>query len=278
MNEQNEISKKHSLLFWIMLVAVVMSAAGYVRLYILIAKGVITLPFESSLASVTQTTAINQKVFGYSTQGKAIEGYEIGDGENAMLLFSSIHGDEVGTTDLLNELIKEINNNPSMVSKTKKLVIIPIANPDGYYDRTDKLNANGVNLNLNFATSDWKQYGPEGTYAGAKAFSDIESQVLKDVVEEHKPEMMISYHASGALVTPENSDASIALGKWYAEKTGYGYYDDKNLDWDYPGTATKWFVETTSKPAITVELTTYRGSDWEINKKALLELISSDNN
>src|SRR3989338_6119063 len=104
MNEQNEISKKHSLLFWIMLIAVVMSAACYVRLYILITKGVITLPFESSLASVREATTISQKVFGYSAKGKAIEGYEIGDGENAMLLFSSIHGDEVGTTDLLNQL------------------------------------------------------------------------------------------------------------------------------------------------------------------------------
>jgi len=82
---------------------------------------------------------------------------------------------------------------------------------------------------------------------------------------------MISFHSHGDLVSPEAGDASVGLAKWYAEKTGYVYFED----WDYPGTATKWFVETTNKPAITVEISQDLQSDWEINKGALLELISS---
>lgn len=219
-----------------------------------------------------ESRKIEKKTFGYSVKGRPIDGYEIGNGENTLFLFASIHGNEIGTTDLLNRFVEEIKTNPNLISKTKRLVVIPIANPDGYYDRTDKLNANGVNLDLNFDTSDWQEYGPEGTYAGPKPFSEIESQAIKQVVGQYNPSVMISFHAFGALVSPEDGDASTEWAKWYVEKTGYEYYDT----WDYPGTATKWFVETTGKPAITIELTKYLQSDWDINKEALLELISSD--
>jgi hypothetical protein len=212
-----------------------------------------------------------EKVFGHSAAGKEIKGYEIGGGSQTLLLFAAMHGDEMGTTDLLNELVDAIRDNHDLVSKDKRLVVIPISNPDGYYDRTDKLNANGVNLNLNFETSDWQKYGPEGTFAGEAPFSEPESQVIKQVVEQYHPVVMISYHSQGRVISPEVGDASIALAKWYANKTGYEYYDY----WDYPGVATKWFVQTTGKPAITVELSDDLESDWDKNKEALLELIST---
>jgi len=219
-----------------------------------------------------ESQKIENRTFGYSTSGKSIDGYEIGNGSNTILLFASIHGDEVGTVDLLNRFIDEIKSDPSKISKNKRLIVIPIVNPDGYYDRMDKLNVNLVNLNLNFATSDWEEYGPEGTYAGPRPFSEIESWVIKQVVEQYSPSMMISYHAQAGVVTPEFNNSSKALAHWYADKTGYEYYDE----WDYPGTATKWFEETTDKPAITVELMAYRPTDWEINKEALMELVSLD--
>ncbi len=217
-------------------------------------------------------TAIEKKVFGYSTKGKPIEGYEIGSGTNVIFMFGSIHGNEMGTTDLLNKLVDTIKEKPELVARNKKLIIIPIANPDGYYDRTDKLNANGVNLNVNFDTAEWKRFNPDGYYAGPKPFSEIESQVLKKVAEDYYPSMMISYHARGALVSPEAGEESISLAKWYAHKTGYQYYDE----WNYFGTATRWFTDSKGHPSITVELSSYLASDWEINKKALLELIGAD--
>ncbi len=224
------------------------------------------------LAQDIRETIVEKKIFGYSTKGKPIEGYEIGSGTNVIFMFGSIHGNEMGTTDLLNKLVDAIKEKPELVAKNKKLVIIPIANPDGYYDRTDKLNANGVNLNVNFETAEWRRYNPDGYYAGPKPFSEVESQVLKKVAEDYYPSMMISYHARGALVSPEAGEESISLAKWYARKTGYEYYDK----WNYFGTATRWFTDTKGHPSITVELTDYLTSDWEINKKALFELIGAD--
>jgi len=217
---------------------------------------------------------ISKITFGYSAEGRPIEGYEIGSGANTLLLFGSIHGNEIGTADLLNRFVEEIKANPDVISKTKKLIVVPIVNPDGYYDRIDKLNANEVNLNLNFSTSDWQEYGVGGTWAGPHPFSETESQAIKKLVERYKPGVMIAYHARGVFVTPEANDASRTWARWYADKTGYAY-DDNDEIWDYSGTATKWFIETTGSAAFTVEMTKYLESDWEINKGALSELVSS---
>jgi hypothetical protein len=224
-------------------------------------------------ANTVNAVKIEKKVFGHSKENRPIEGYEIGEGSTVLFLFGAIHGHEIGTADLLNTFMEEIGKTPGALSPDKKLIIIPVSNPDGYEKRAWKVNANNVNLNLNFATSDWQEWGREGTYAGPAPFSEEESKVIKSVVEQYKPSMMISYHSYGHLVAPEADDASIALAKWYSEKTGYEYYDETMLDWDYPGTATKWFVESTGNPALTVELTDHSQSDWEINKPALFELI-----
>ncbi len=220
-----------------------------------------------------ESNVIEKKIFGNSEKGKVIEGYVVGAGENVILLFGAIHGNEMGTAELLRQLILEIALDPSLVSPKNKLIVIPVANPDGYFDRTDNLNANKVNLNLNFATSDWKKYGPEGNYAGPEPFSEIESQVVKQVVEQYKPSMMVSFHSHGNLVSPEKIVSSVALAQWYSKKSGYKYFDE----WDYAGTATKWFEETTGNPAITVELSADLQSDWEINRKVLFELIAGEN-
>ncbi len=217
---------------------------------------------------------IEEKTFDYSAIGRPINGYEIGNGANTLLLLGSIHGNEMGMADLLNIFVEEIKSNPDIISKDKKLVVIPIVNPDGYYDRTDKLNANEVNLNINFDTSGWQEYGPGGTYAGPEPFSEIESQMIKRLVEEYEPSAMIAYHARGTFVTPESNNASRTFASWYADKTGYAYEDDDDV-WDFSGTATKWFIEATGGAAFTVELTKYLQSDWDINKEALMEIVSS---
>lgn len=170
-NKKNE--KKHSPLFYGAMILLALAASAS----ILFAGGVIDIPQnlikaeEKPVVEDEKEVKIERKVFGQSVQGRPVEGYEIGYGKNALLLFASIHGNEMGTADLLNQLVLEIALDKSLVSKEKKLVIIPVANPDGYQERSDNLNANGANLNLNFGTADWQNYGPEGNYAGAPRLS-----------------------------------------------------------------------------------------------------------
>lgn len=213
-----------------------------------------------------------KKIFGKSAKGKDIEGYVIGEGKKTIFIFGGIHGNEIGTVPLLERLLIELKSNNDLLSKDIRLVLLPVANPDGYYDRMDKLNANGVNLNLNFDTTEWQHYGPdEGQWAGDKPFSEPESNVIKSIVEEYKPKMMLSFHSQGSYSIPEENKASYDLAYWYAQKTGY-YYNDTMFD--YFGTATRWFTEHYENVgAITIELSSHVLNDWDMNKKALLELV-----
>ena len=85
---------------------------------------------------------------------------------------------------------------------------------------------------------------------------------------------MLSFHPQGALISPENTDASVALGKWFAARTGYDYYDG----WDFFGTATRWFTETTGRPAVTIEISRDMDNDWQRNNAALLDFIAAPGN
>ena len=246
---------------------------SFIILFIILTSGWYFLIIGRA-ADYKSDVKIQEKIFGYSEKGRPVSGYEIGKGSDVVLLFAAIHGDEIGTADLLKKLAEKIKIFPGLAAKTKKIIIIPILNPDGYYDRTDKLNANEVNLNINFSTAGWREYGLEGTFAGQEPFSEKESQIIRQIVLEYKPMAMISYHSRGAAVSPEAGEASAALAGWYGKETGYGYYSDEN--WDYPGTATKWFVETTGKPALTVEISKQLQDDWEVNRGALIKIISSD--
>jgi murein peptide amidase A len=210
-------------------------------------------------------------VFGYSVKGKKIEGYIFGEGSDVILMFGAIHGNEKGTYALMQTLVGELSLNPSLVGLDKQLIIIPLVNPDGYLERADKLNANGVNLNLNFQTTDWKDFGGEGTYAGPHPFSEPESRLIRDVVLNYKVKKMIAYHSKASVVNPEIHGPSEVLARWYANLSGYRYFDDPS--WYYFGTATRWFTETIGGPAITVELNNHKDSDWHINKKPILQII-----
>lgn len=211
-------------------------------------------------------------VFGYSEHGQEIIGYEIGEGENVIFLIGGVHGNEKGTKILLDRLLAELYAEPELISSTNKLVVIPLVNPDGYYFRDDKMNGRGVNLNRNFETEDWVQYEGDQTFAGFAPFSESESRIVRDVVYRYQPVGMIAFHAKGELVSPESTKASRRLGKWYAKKVEYEFFDE----WDFAGTATRWFEEETGNPAITIELKRYRKSDWKHNLPVLMELIAKD--
>ncbi|MEK7183206.1 MAG: M14 family metallopeptidase [Patescibacteria group bacterium] len=229
-----------------------------------------TPPAPAAVAEV-EPQPIVETVFGYSETGREITGYELGRGDECLLFFGGIHGNERGTVELMQLFVDELKADPKLIPADKTLVVIPTLNPDGFLDREDKLNANEVNLNRNFATDDWiKQEGEEETFAGVAPFSEQESRVLREVVNDCDPSIMIAYHSQGALVSPEFNRESMALAVWYSVHSGYEYYDE----WNYAGTATRWFVETSEKAAITVELTNHVDSDWELNKAALLEIIA----
>ena len=221
-------------------------------------------------ASLTKAiSSIAGQTFGHSVQGRAITGYIFGTGSEKIFMFGAMHGNERSSGTLMSTLVTTLSGNPSLVGANKKIVIIPISNPDGYFGSMDKNNANGVNLDRNFGTSDWVSRPAPDRYGGEAPFDQPETQAIRAAASGASK--LFSYHAQGRLVNPENFQSSIDLARWYASKSGYTYFNDPS--WNYCGTVTKWFMEATGNPAITIELPSYSNADWSHNKTAILEIV-----
>ena len=98
-------------------------------------------------------------LIGYSVQNRPIEAYSFGQGESQYLIVAGIHGGYEGNTvDLANKLLVYISQNPGVIPSGSTLYIIPDMNPDAVARGRNvdaRVNANGVDLNRNFPTSNW---------------------------------------------------------------------------------------------------------------------------
>ena len=70
---------------------------------------------------------------GYSYEGRSLIARRFGEGSRALLLVGGIHGGwEANTVTLMQQLIDHFANTPQDIPAGTALVIVPLANPDGY--------------------------------------------------------------------------------------------------------------------------------------------------
>ena len=75
--------------------------------------------------------------------------------KNCILFLSAVHGDELSTVYILLKFAHYIKDNPTLF-KDKCIIIAPLVNPDGFFSKpAERVNANGIDINRNFPTSDW---------------------------------------------------------------------------------------------------------------------------
>lgn len=127
-----------------------------------------------------------------------------------LLVFAGIHGEEPETTFLLSRAVRAFEKNFEHIS------VVLCANPDGVALGT-RGNANGVDLNRNFATSNWDASpvpsrsvieGERDTLLspGKVPGSEPETSALVSLVERLRPETVISVHSPiGCIDAPEYS-------------------------------------------------------------------------
>lgn len=121
-------------------------------------------------------------VAGYSELGKEIPLLKIGHGENVVLGWSQMHGNESTTTKAIFDFIKFIGQKESFQNEINGFLerftffILPILNPDGagLYTRE---NANLVDLNRD-----------------AQDLSQKESRVLRSVFDDIQPNLCLNIH------------------------------------------------------------------------------------
>jgi len=110
-----------------------------------------------------------------------------------ILLIGATHGVEP-QSEYFARKIKEKN-----LSNIKVLACL---NPWGLQNKT-RGNINGVDLNRNMPSTNWTKSDPSSPYYGGKEpASEAETQALIEIIEEYKPEIIISVHTNHYIKNP----------------------------------------------------------------------------
>lgn len=131
---------------------------------------------------------MHQYTIGKSVQNRPIEYCVLGAGGDVVFLMGAIHGNEPAGTKLLWQLLDYLMQNKQLLNR-RTVVILPAANPDGLA-KNMKLNANGVDLNRNFATLN----RINNRKNGFTALSEPETRAIVQIISQYKPDRIITIH------------------------------------------------------------------------------------
>lgn len=219
-----------------------------------------------------------------------IKCYKFWSWEEKILYFWGIHGNEIWTVKLMNRWVNHINENKELFDN-KQIFIIPCLNIDWYnkaLKNSDyfawwivwKTNANNVDLNRNFPTSNWSA---ESKLFVAGKYSDIswwnipasesEVKVLLELIEKENIKTIFTFHNCRWTVFSLNSSEKLEN---YSKNSKYIIFTEKQ--WDDLCDEQKtwhsmiWWPENNIE-IIEIELKTRWGSEWKKNKGALIDSL-----
>lgn len=227
---------------------------------------------------------------GESNQKNDILTIRIGNGKKHIFINAAHHGKENMTSILamnqIDYLIKKYQYDKELkdILDQVSIVFLPIVNPDGVeisrgnlipaanvsmVSRASnknkysswKANGVGVDLNRNYPMRwDYIINDPGRpnfkNYKGEKPFSEIETQIIKDLCKEYDFELVIAYHSAGEVIfwyayqdkEAEKRDHDIALN--ISKITGYRVDEIRST----AGGMKDWFVQEYKKPGFTLEI------------------------
>jgi protein MpaA len=160
-----------------------------------------------------QPSTGDSEIFGYSSEGKPIQGRVLGSGQETCLLVGVVHGNEPLGTPLLERLGAHLAENRGLLSG-KRVIVLPLLNPDGL-ERGTRLNARGVDLNRNFPSHDWTPHARHGS----RPASEPETRTLLRVIDQFRPTRILSVHSPLSCVNYDGPAEAMATEM--AERTGY---------------------------------------------------------
>lgn len=178
--------------------------------------------FEMGWRTLVNRLGGDEAIAGHSVQGRPLYRFDIGPKDApTVLLTALIHGIEVIGSVALFHILRDMSENlvGQRAFANMRLVVMPILNPDAFAVNMDRLdrgwpalrrtNARGVDLNRNFAHvapierfhlfsgSRWRG-SPH--YQGPAPFSEPETQAVRRVVDEVRPQMSIGFHSFGNML------------------------------------------------------------------------------
>lgn len=128
------------------------------------------------------------RLIGRSVQGRPIMVRILGAGEDTILVMASIHGNESAGTPLVSQLTEHLRKDADLL-EGRRIVLLPVANPDGLAARTRE-NIRGVDLNRNFAAAN----RVDNDINGLRPLSEPESRALAAVIKDYEPNRIVTIH------------------------------------------------------------------------------------
>jgi len=221
-------------------------------------------------------------LIGRSLENRPLHVVSVGEGPLTILFIGGLHtGTEENTRILAEEMIQYFISRPSEVPPNITLSIITSINPDGTM-RGIHNNAQGVDLNRNWPTDNWRSdpyhptYGNLSGAGGAFPLSEPETKTLYDFMLDTRPVMTFVWHSQARLVEDNNSGIADAAAAVYASAADYLHIEE----WEYYE-VTGGFTDAMAKvniAAADIELATHSDIDFERNLKgvgAVLHYISN---
>jgi protein MpaA len=181
-------------------------------------------------------------VYGTSVDGVPLTVHLPDSGRADVVVLAAIHGDEAETTVVVSEALRCIPRGDL------RAAVILCGNPDGML-RGTRGNANGVDLNRNFPTSNWAPdavcYKSRANDArdialtpGPHAASEPETTALLSLLDELKPRAVVTLHS--ALACVDDSGAS-HLGRQLADRCALPFLTE--IGYPTPGSMGTWAGE-----------------------------------
>ncbi len=127
-----------------------------------------------------------------------------------VLLVGGIHGDEYSSVSIVFKWLAMLDED---LGERFHWRVVPVLNPDGLLRpprMSQRVNANGVDLNRNFPTPNWEVEAPaywekrtwknKRRYPGPSALSEPESAWLAEQIQAFEPHAVVSVHAPHGVV------------------------------------------------------------------------------
>ena len=175
-----------------------------------------TTSTTTNVATTSTQPVSRELTIGMSALGRPIVAVHVQDSPHRpVIAIGSIHGDETMGLKVIERLL-----NVAEIPEDLNLWVISTVNPDGLALGT-RGNANGVDLNRNFATDDWRFVGQGSEkYSGEAAASEVETKAVQQFVLEQQPLLVVWWHQFGYYVDEQRTVANFDLIKRFSELTG----------------------------------------------------------
>lgn len=240
-------------------------------------------------------------VIGKSVEGRDITAYHYGSGDEEILFIGGVHGGYSWNAALVAyEAMDYFEANPEIIPEQVKVTVIPVLNPDGLakvlatstgkFAPADvnpsqtaqvagRFNGNEVDLNRNF-DCDWQAEGKwqsKTVSGGSEAFSEPESQAIRNYVETYKPRAVVAwYSAAGGVFTSSCHNGvlpeTLTLTNAYAKASGYPAHENFDF-YKITGDMINWLAKK-EIPAISVLLTNHTSIDWAKNQAGIKAILN----